>query len=302
MADSGAMRGLVVVLVLTLVGCVPAPGSDRDPVVLGVGSTTEQQVLAALTVAALGREGIGVELRPDLGTTVGLRREATGGDIDLYWDYTGAAWALGLGEQVPPADPEESWERVREADRHNGLRWLDPADANATFALFVREQAVPDDAEPTMSWLAGELSGEDRSLCADLDFLVRPGGLEALAREYAIDLDRLPRRSTDEEQAIAAVAEGRCFAGLATASSGSARSAGLVPVADDLTLFPAFVVAPVVREGSDADTAAVAAALEPLTEALDTMTLARVNAEQDAGEDLEALGERFIDEVLAGDG
>lgn len=299
MADSDLMRHLLLAATLMLVACVPAPADERGPVVLGVGSTAEQQVLAALTVAALDRQGVGVEVRPDLGTTVGLRREATTGDIDAFWDYTGAAWSLGLGEQAPPADPEESWQRVRQADRRNGLRWLPPTAANATFAMFVREDALPAETDATMSWLAGELSGEDRSLCADPDFLLRPGGLEALAQEYAIDLDRLPRRPADEERAIEGVAEGRCFAGLATASSGSARVAGLVPVTDDLMLFPAFLAAPVVREGSPADTAMVETALRPIVAALDTATLGRINAEYEAGADLEELGERFLDEVLA---
>lgn len=291
------MRRLLLLSLLAIAGCMPTPAGESVPVVLGVGSTAEQQVLAAITAAALGREGIDVEIRADLGATVGLRREATSGAIDLFWDYTGAAWSLGLGEQVPPADPEESWERVRQADVRTGLRWLEPSGANATFALFVSGGQVPRDQEATMSWLAGELSGEERPLCADPDFLLRPGGLEALAREYAIDLDRLPRRPADEQQAIAAVAEGRCFAGLATATSGAARAAGLVPVADDLRLFPAFLAAPVLRTGSPADTAAVAAALRPITDALDTATLARVNAEFESGADLEELGERFVAEV-----
>lgn len=279
--------------------CVPPPSEDGERIVVGVGSTAEQQALAAVTVAALARQDIVVEVRPDLGGTVGLRREATEGRIDLFWDYTGAAWALGLREQAPAADPGESWERVREADLRNGLLWLEPSSVNATFALFVRAEEVPPDAEATMSWLAGELSGADRSLCADADFLLRPGGLEALAREYAIDLDRLPRRPTQEGEAVAAVAEGRCFAGLATASSGQARAAGLVPVTDDLVLFPAFVAAPVVREGSAADSTRVRSVLRPVVGALDTATLARINAEYEAGADLEELGERFLDEVLA---
>ena len=68
-------------------------------------------------------------------------------DIDVYWDYTGAAWVLGMQGQVPPADPEESYEQVRSADAEIGLEWLAPTTANATLALFVRaEDAVP---EPT---------------------------------------------------------------------------------------------------------------------------------------------------------
>ena len=289
----------MVVAGLALAGCVATPQEGGDPVVVGVGSRAEQEVLGAVTAAALERSEIPFEMRTGLGDTVGLRREATSERIDLFWDYTGAAWVLGLREQAPVADAAESWERVREADAVNGLEWLPPTEADATFALAIREDDEPIEGDATMSWLAGELSSGERSLCADVEFLVRPGGLEALAEEYAIDLERLPRQpADDEEQVVEAVADGRCFAGLVTATSGEAHAAGLVTVADDLGVLPAFVAAPVVRGGSPGDGDDVAAALAPVIEALDTATLARLNAERVDGEASEVLAERFLEEVL----
>ena len=283
--------GLVVALVAT--GCRTADAAPA--LVIGVGSTDEQRVLAALAAEALRREDIPVEVRMDLGGTLGLRREALADQIDLFWDYTGAAWALGLREAAPPADPVESWERVREADERRGLRWLEPTNANATLALFVRATDLPADAaQRDMGWLAGELSGGRRRLCADADFIARDGGLRALAAEYGIDASRLPKRAAGEAEAVAAVRDGDCFAGLATATSGDARTSGLVPVADELRVFPAFLVAPVARAGSPADEAAVAAALEPVTAAVDTATLAGLNARAVDGEEPTAIAADFL--------
>jgi osmoprotectant transport system substrate-binding protein len=263
--------------------------------VIGVGSTDEQRVLAALAAEALRRADVPVEVRMGLGGTLGLRRQALADQIDLFWDYTGAAWALGLREAAPPADPVESWERVREADGRGGLRWLDPTQANATLALVVRMSDLPaDTAQRDLGWLAGELSGGRRRLCADADFIARDGGLRALAAEYGIDASRLPKRAADEAEAVAAVRDGECFAGLATATSGDARAAGLAPVKDELRVFPAFVVAPVVRAGSPADDASVVAALTPLTHALDTATLAELNARVVDGEDPTRIAAGFL--------
>src|SRR5688500_9684597 len=129
-------------LALVLLLCAAAAGCLRQAepraVVLGVGSTPAQRMLAALTVVALDRAGIAVEPRADLGGTVGLRREALRANIDLWWDYTGAAWSLGMGEQAPPADAQESYERVRRADQDRELVWLEPSAADATLELFVR--------------------------------------------------------------------------------------------------------------------------------------------------------------------
>lgn len=287
---------------LVAVVLLPAAcGEEQAPpsvVVIGVGSTTEQQVLAALTAVVLEEAGIASELRPELGDTVSVRRHALRGTVDLFWDYTGAAWALGLGQHNPPAEPVESYQRVREADLSRGLVWLTPTKVNATLALFVRGADLPTDSDATgMDWLAAVLSGGEATLCVDDDFRRRPGGLRELALAYPMDLARLRVRSADEAEAIEGVASGRCFAGLATATSGDARLAGLVPVEDELGVFPAFVVAPVVREDTFEQIPALADALAAVSARLDTAALARLNAEAQAGAEPEALARAFLAEA-----
>lgn len=276
-------------------------GAGGEPaVVIGAGSTDEQRVLAALTAQVLERSDVPVEIRPDLGGSRGLRRQALAAQIDLFWDYTGAAWTLGLREAAPPADPVESWERVRQADQDQGLRWLAASAANATFALVVREEDLPQaQARRSVGWLAGELSSGRHRLCADADFIARADGLPSLAAEYGIDTVGMPVVAATEAEAIAAVRDGRCFAGLATATSGEAHAADLVPVADELRVFPAFVVAPVARSGSPADRPAVVEALRVVTGVLDTSTLARLNARAVAGQDPTVIATDFIDELTA---
>ena len=283
-----------VLAVAALAGCGGEPAEASPAVVVGYGSTTEQRVLAALTVVALERGGLAVEVRPDLGDTQRLRRTALRGDIDVFWDYTGAAWALGLGQQAPPADPEESFQRVREADRANQLTWLEPTGANATLALFVREVDAPVEGPPTLSWLSSQLSTGDAALCADPDFISRSGGLEALAMAYSISLEQVVAVPATEAEAIAAVADGRCLAGLATATSGAARNAGLVPVVDDLGVFPAFVVAPVVRTAALEEAPELEGLLHGVTELLDSTVLAELNARVEAGTDPGELAEGVL--------
>lgn len=276
--------------------CDRSDGGEGPRVVVGVGSTTEQRVLAALTVQALDAAGMAPEVRTDLGGTVGLRREALTGGIDVFWDYTGAAWALGMGQQAPPSDPQESFERVRRADQDNGLTWLDPSGANATLALFVRRDDLPAQDRPRgLPWLAGVLSSGEGTLCADPEFITRTGGLESLAVAYAIDVDRLTEAAVPagEDEAIAAASSGRCFAALATATSGEARLAGLVPVVDDLMVFPAFVIAPVARSDRVAQIPGLAEALGQVTQRLDSEQLARMNAAAEDGEDPGDIAEEF---------
>lgn len=296
----------MIALVLALPACPRSSGTGKPEaprIVVGVGSTTEQRALAALTVQVLREAGMAPEVQTDLGGTVGLRREAIRGQIDLYWDYTGAAWALGMGQQAPPADPEESFRRVSRADVENGLTWLPASAANATLGLFVRAGDLPPDGRPRgLTWLAGVLSAGDEHLCADQEFITRAGGLEALASAYAIDLDRLTEASIPaaEANAIKGVASRRCFAALATATSGEAVNAGLVQVADDLSVFPAFSVAPVARTERLASLPRLATAMERVTAVVDTQALAALNARISSGRDPAVVAENFLADTARG--
>ena len=294
----GILRPAMVLLLL-LAGCSGA--SQEATIVVGVGPTVEQRVLAALTAEALQRADMHVELEELEGQTTTLRRRARADAIDLFWDYTGAAWALGLGERVPPAaDPLESFEQIRSADQRNGLHWLTPTSANATLAMFVRAEDLPSqDSDRSLTWLAATLSSGDARLCADPQFLRSPAGLSALAVEYAINLDQVDQQPATEDEAIAAVAAGDCFAGLATATSGQAAVEGLVRVADVQSVFPAFLVAPVMRSDDEALRQRVDRALAWVTGALDTATLALLNAEVVAGGEPMAVAASFADAVLS---
>ena len=290
---SGWITGLLVVVVLAAAAC--GGSEESQPVVVGVGSTDEQRVLAALAVEALTRAGVPTTAAGDLGDTVALRRRAFDGDIDLFWDYTGAAWALGLGQQAPPADPVESYERVARADAEAGLVWLEPTQANATLALFVRSEDRPEPPGNTLSWLAGQLSAGDRPLCADPDFLDRPAGYQALAEEYAIAVERVDAVAASEDRAVAQVARGSCFAGLASATSGAAVAAGLARVTDDQRLFPAFVVAPVAAAEVMRRAPEVRSALADVSTRLSTQALAELNAQVVAGQDPQQVATAFLD-------
>lgn len=299
------MSAALLLAAAVLSGCAEEVEDEGPSVRVGVGSTAEQRVLAALTVAALEDAGYAPTLTTDLGSTVGLRRAMLRGEVDVIWDYTGAAWGVGLRQQNPPAGAAESYERVREEDADRGLVWLPPTGADATLALFVRaEDRPPPPAPAGLEWLSGHLSVTGAPLCVDPDFQVRSGGLNELATVYPMDLNRVEVVPAAEDEAIALTAEGSCFAGMATATSGEAAAAGLVPVGDELGAFPAFVVAPVVAQGALESEPDVAEALGQITARLDTATLAQLNATAGSASepaDLQALAEEFLDQASTRD-
>ncbi|HUG83497.1 MAG TPA: glycine betaine ABC transporter substrate-binding protein [Euzebya sp.] len=294
-------RWLMLALVLLTTAGACRPEGEEPPVVrLGAGSTAEQQLLITLSAELLTRMEIAVEVIPELGDTSSVRHEALEGRIDGYWDYSGAAWTLGLGLSAPAVDPQESFEAVAAEDAGNGLRWLGPSGVDAALVFFVADAEAPEGQDANLSWLAGQLGAQDGALCADASYLTAPAGYAYLADTYAIATDSVTTIAADEGRAISAVIDGECLAGLAPATSGEARLGGLTPLSDDQDVFPAFVAAPIVVEGSPADLPPVVAALEQLAAALDTQTLSALNALVVDEEAIDDVASGYLDEIGLG--
>lgn len=279
-----------------LAGCRGGGPGDRpsvDPAVtirVGAWLQAEPQLLSATLAALLRADGLVAEV-VEFADARDARRALELEDVDVLPGYTGAAWLEVLERPDPPGNPATSFARVREADERRGLTWLRPrfeeggADtppANATFAFFVVGPPARDASLQTLSQLATRLAEDPGArLCMDDEFVRRRDGREALFRAYGISAQRQDVAASPED-AVLAVREGECLAGLATTTDGSAWAAGLRPLADDLVVFPAFVLAPVVDQDA-LEVAGVARALAPFTAQLTSRLLARHNAAVLAG-------------------
>ncbi len=292
-----AGRPLVAALLIALLvlqGCTTDVPEDQRSVRVGAGSTTEQQVLAALTVELLQRNDVLAEVVPELGDTTRVRDTALDGDIDVHWDYSGAAWAMGLRLTAPPVDAQESFEAVAAEELERGLRWLGPTAVDARLAFFVPIDAAPSEEEASLSWLAGRLGAEGGGLCADAGYFSAPSGYDYLVDVYAIGTDELSTTPASEVQALELTAAGECAAGLAAATSGVAQQLDLVALIDDQGVFPALALSPVVTVDGLADTPIVVPLLITLAQLLDTGILADLNARAAEGTAIDQLAQDFL--------
>ncbi|MDX1510296.1 MAG: glycine betaine ABC transporter substrate-binding protein, partial [Nitriliruptorales bacterium] len=264
--------GLLVLLLSS--GCAAEPPVE-DRIRIGAGPEAEGQLLARVAEALLRDADFAVEV--ELFASAASAREALElGRVDLTPGYTGATWLEVHGRADPSGSARTSWEEVAELDERRGLRWLRPpfereevpADlpANATFAFVVQ----PESGLETMSQLATRLGEEPGALvCVDAEFGRRPDGLQAVLDAYRVSYDR-EFVAADAGEAVAGVAAGDCLAGLTTATDGRSWEAGLVPLTDDLEIFPAFVVSLVVREDAADQHPGLVAAVAPLIDQLTT--------------------------------
>jgi osmoprotectant transport system substrate-binding protein len=143
----------------------------------------EQLVLCQIAVAALESVNAQVTDQCNVGGTDATRNALLGGDIDLYWEYTGTAWATFLG-QKPIQDSKAQYEAVKKRDlTQNNILWLQPTPFNNTYAFATKKERAQQLGLRTLSDMATYLPGLRQSLvimvgwCGDTPRLAfsRPG-------------------------------------------------------------------------------------------------------------------------------
>ena len=165
-------------------------GTQRDAqFAVGSESFTEQEVLGNIAIQVLEAADATVIDRTGLGGNEEVRAALESGEIDLYWEYTATGWLVFLSQTDSITDPQKQYEAVAKQDlEENGIRWLDPAPGNDTYAIAASQKTSKDLGIETISDLKRlvEKNPNEATLCLnnDDDFLTRFDGLPGLERAY----------------------------------------------------------------------------------------------------------------------
>lgn len=270
-------------------------GGPQKPSKIVVGSKidTEAKLLAELMAATLEDRGYDVTRKIPLGGTDIVRKALDNGDIDIYWEFTGTGLTV-LGAE-PIGDPRAAYAKVKELDAAKGVTWLPAADMNDTYALAVKDggpiKAV------TLTELAAYLEDErDTALCVDPEGGFRDDVLPVLETGYGITFDEPVQLGN--ELVPAAVAKGDCEVGVVYSTAALIVKNGLRVLTDDKSAFGAYTPAPTVLTEQLARWPSLVEDLAGLTAALDTPTIAKLNARVDIdGEEPEAVARAFLSEA-----
>lgn len=288
-------------------GPTTSPTPSVPPVQVVTGPEPETRLLAHVLAELLREYDIPAEVT-ERADADAARRALELGDVDVGIGYTGEAWLQVLSRPDPPSDPRTSFARVREFEERDGLLWqrpsfarteaLDAPPADATFAFVVQGPPGVNADIRTMSQLAREL-GQDltATLCVDPEFLARPDGYDAVVDAYDIR-GGVRVFEVSPSDAVLGVAAGDCVAGLTTATDGDAWLRGQRPLMDDLGVFPAFVVAAVVRDDARPRWPGLLAAVAPFGNGLTTARLGGWNGRVAGGEPVEEVATDAAFELL----
>jgi osmoprotectant transport system substrate-binding protein len=244
----------------------------------------EQLVLCEIAVAALESVNAKVTDRCNLGGTDATRKALLGGDIDLYWEYTGTAWVSFL-HQKPIQDSKAQYEAVRQRDlTQNNIIWGQPTPFNNTYAFAVKNERAQQLRLRMLSDMATYIqSGQPGNVCIETEYQNRDDGFVGLQRTYGFQVppDRVRVLQTGAiYQATADQKE--CLFGEVFTTDGRIPQLGLTVLQDDKLYHPLYNAAPTMRKDVYDRDPNIAKAFAPISAVLTNEVMAELNRQKSA--------------------
>ena len=258
----------------------------NGPVRVGSKIDTEGKLLGNIMVLALEANGIKTENKVSLGNTKIVRTALVAGEIDIYPEYTGNG-AFMLGAEKSPAwkDLRAGYELAKKMDfEKNKIMWLEPANANNTWAIAIRKDLATANQLRIMDDLGRYIAkGGTFKLAASAEFMERTDAMPAFQAAYGFKLradQALVLAGGDTAATIKAAAEktSGVNAAMAYGTDGPLAALGLLVMEDPKGVQPVYAPAPLVREEVLKRHPAIATILAPIFKSLDTPTLQMLNA------------------------
>ncbi|OAZ97161.1 glycine betaine ABC transporter substrate-binding protein [Halomonas sp. G11] len=269
--------------------------ANANEISVGGKNFTEQQILANMTTQYLDSLGYDVDSRSGMGSAI-LRQAQENGQIDLYWEYTGTS-LINYNEISESLSPDETYQRVKELDAEKGLTWLEPSDANNTYALAMREAAAEERGIETLSDLAEAVNNDEvLTFALNAEFYAREDGWRPLMEAYDFRVGRSDVSRMDTGLVYQALRDEEVDVGLVFATDGRIPAFNFHVLEDDQGFFPAYALAPVVRTETLEANPDLADQMNKLSALLDDATMADLNAQVDVErESIEDVAESFLE-------
>jgi osmoprotectant transport system substrate-binding protein len=252
---------------------------------------TEGGVLGNIILQVLQANDIPVSDRIQLGGTPVVREAIMAGQIDIYPEYTGnAAFFFNKADDPLWNDAQKAYEEAARLDLEaNNIVWLQPAPANNTWAVAIRNELAEEHGIQTFSDFGEYVSGGGEvKLAASAEFVSSPAALPKFQEVYNFTLqpDQLVTLSGGDTAAtIAAAAQqtNGVNAAMVYGTDGGIAPSGLTVLEDDKGVQPVYEPAPIVRKEVLDEYPQIEELLEPVFAELDLQTLQELNGRVQVG-------------------
>ncbi|MFP8966826.1 ABC transporter substrate-binding protein [Pokkaliibacter sp. CJK22405] len=279
---AGALLGLGVAALPSF-----ASAADKEPVVVASKIDGEGALLGNILLLMFEKGGIPTVNKVQMGATKVVREALLAGEIGIYPEYTGNG-AFMLSDVGNPAwkNWEQGYERVKKLDAEkNHLVWLEPAPANNTWAIAVRNDLAEKYKLSSLKDLGPALKdGMPFKIAAGAEFVEREDALPSFEKTYSFDLNQdqilsFPGNNTAVFLKAAAEQNSGVNAAVVYGTDGAVASLGLTVLNDPEGAQPVYAPAPVVREAVLKAYPQIPELLNPVFKTLDTKTLQELNGE-----------------------
>lgn len=251
---------------------------------IGSKDFTEQIILGYILGFALDAAGADVRDLTNIAGSQSVRLAMQSGQVDLAYEYTGTGWINYLGNESPIPDATEQFEAVRDADKANGIDWVNPAPMDNTYALAMNQQVAQETGVRTLSDYAALVARDPSaaSLCVETEFNSRQDGLPGLAATYGFDASTVPVQILQTGVIYQATAEGSpCRFGEVFTTDGRIKGLDLAVVEDDKAFFPRYNATVVIRQEVADRYPEIAEVTAPISAALTNEAISELNKQVD---------------------
>jgi len=265
-------------------------------IVVGGKNFTEQQLLSAITEQLLEAHGHEVDNRGGMGSAA-VRQAMENGQIDVYWEYTGTS-LITYNKVEEKLNAADTYQRVKELDAEKGIVWLDPSEANNTYALAMRASQAEELGISSLSDMAARVNSEDDlTFASNAEFYARPDGLKPLQEAYGFEFGRSNISRMDTGLVYQALKDEQVDVGLVFATDGRIPAFDFRVLEDDKGYFPAYALAPVIRAEVLEANPGIGELLNEVAAKLDDAVMARLNARVDVDKvSIENVAAEFLAE------
>lgn len=267
---------VILVLSVALIGC---GSSEKEVIQVGSKDYTEQLILGQITILALEEAGFEVEDKTNVAGSDKVRSALIGGDLDVYWEYTGTAWLMHLQNDEAITDSAEAYRLVKDADDANGLVWLDYAPFNNTYTIMMRRVDSEALGVVSISDLASYMNENPGEFIfgVDHEFTARPDGLPALEEVYGFKVEGESLAVMDAGILYKSLLEEQVDTGMGFSTDGRIAAYDFVNLVDDKDFFPVYNPAPVLRQETIDANPEIVDILNEIASKLDNDTMIEMN-------------------------
>ncbi len=257
----------------------------KGPVTVASKIDTEGALLGQMIVLMLDANEFDVVDKTEFGTTDVIRKAIKSDEIDMYPEYTGnGGFFFDYDDPTVWKDAQKGYETVKMLDmEQNNIVWLQPASANNTWAIAIREDLSQSENIETLEDFADYVNGGGEiKLAGSEEFVSREDALPAFEEAYGFDLESdqllvVSSGNTAQTEKAAANKTDGVNAAMAYGTDGAIAALDLVVLEDTKGVQPVYQPTPIIRNEVIEQYPSIREIINPVFESLDLVTLQELN-------------------------